>query len=198
VLLALGLSAFSILFVTPLATDDLIERGNQMIQCDVIRTAEMHKLSYPELFYTIPAGMFRISLASCVHVAAAFGLLLLFFATYRSIALTLYKEEKYRGVFFGIVILFYLCMVIANVHLSVAVFQNIWNPQTLAVSCLLPAMLLKTVELGVCKRKGLLANKKKVAEVFLMILCTMAATQLFLGFGVGLCALLFVFGIVFA
>ena len=185
---AFVLAMASILFVNPLSNDDLIERGNLMISTD--------GFSFPETFYTVPAGIFKLSLASCVHVDAAFGLLLFFFAAYRTIALTLYKDEKRRSVFLAIVIIFYLCMTIANVHLSVGVFQNIWNPLTLTVSCLFPLMLIKTTELGMYKRAGVRLNKKNAACALFMVICATAAAQLFVTYGAGLCSVLFVLGMI--
>ena len=172
------MSAFSVLFVVPSLKDDVLENANF-------------------LFYTIPANIFGLSLGATVHRVAAFGLLLFFFATYRSISFVLYKEEKKRLVFFAVAVLYYAVMTIGDVPLQVAVFQNVWNPTTLFFSCFLPLSLTFGVKLCL-QKKAAVKDKREIFCDLMLLLCSFAAAQLVMDFGAGLCLILFLLGIVMA
>lgn len=175
---SLAMSAFSVLFVMPSLKDDVLENGDF-------------------LFYTIPANIFGLSLGAIVHRVAAFGLLLFFFATYRSISFVLYKEEKKRLVFFAVAVLYYAVMTIGDVPLQVAVFQNVWNPTTLFFSCNLPLSLTFGVKLCL-QKKAAVKDKREILCDLMLLLCSFAAAQLVMDFGAGLCLVLFLLGIVMA
>ena len=175
-LVAFVMSAFSVLFVVPSLKDDVLENANF-------------------LFYTIPANIFGLSLGAIVHRVAAFGLLLFFFATYRSISFVLYKEEKKRLVFFAIAVLYYAVLTIGDVPLQVAVFQNIWNSTTLFFSCVLPLSLMYSVKLCL-QKKAEERDKYEILQDVIMLLCSFAAAQMVMDFGAGLCLLLFLLGMV--
>ena len=174
---AIVMTIISVLFVTPNLDDDVIEKGI-------------------DSFYVIPAAMTGLTMASLVHMAAAFGLLLFFFATYRTISQFLFDDTKKQNVFYLITIIFYAVMVIADTHLAVAVFQSIWNPTTLTISCLLPIALCQAIELGRLKKQGLLADKWKTVRVILMTGCTLLSAQMFLSFGAGYCGILLLLGLI--
>ena len=208
----------SIAFVVPSVQDTVIELGNFLISYDTLRAptvddietlkeqgvdfgerenlfleladkVEMTDFSFPEAYYMIPAGIFGVSLASAVHVAAAIGMLLFFFATYRTIAMHLYKDTTKQNIFVLFVLVFYFVMSIANVHLGVAVVQNIWNPMTLFVSCLLPLALAYSIKLALLKRGKALISWKGFRNA-IILLCVMLSAQLMMDFGAGICSFL--------
>ncbi len=214
----------SVLFVVPSKADALIERGNVLISYDTLRAPtaediallkeqgadfgereplylelaekmEMTGFSYPELFYTIPAGIFGLSLASTVHYGAAVGLLLFFVATYYVVACNLYKEEKKQKVFLLFIFLFYALMSVANVHLGLGVAQNIWNPVTLFISCLVPLTLVYSYKFATLRKKEKLLSWKGLRNA-LMLLCVLLVSQLMIDFGAGLCGILFVLAMI--
>ena len=101
------------------------------------------------LFYATGISRTELDAAFVIQYLLPVALLPVFYGIYSWIARYLFAQDSRKRFGFLLVIeVFYLCMTLKTVYVGLAVFQNIWNPETMLVSCVLPLQFFLSMNLS--------------------------------------------------
>ena len=105
--------------------------------------------SFLPLFYMTGAALTDLSPHFVVQYLLPVVMLPVFYGIWSRTGRYLFfgDEDKYYC-FMLLIEVFYLCMTLKEVYIGMAAFQNIWNPETVLVSCILPCTFVLSLELS--------------------------------------------------
>ena len=198
-------TAASVLLIVPAKADTtpelvlLTQKFDEVFTFDPLTGAEIvyDGGNYPliHLFYYVGSAFSGVQAAGLIHTIVPVFLLLLFYGIYAALAKSLFSDRPDGAFwFFAIAVTVFAVIAPCSIYTGIGVFQNIWNGETLAVSCFLPYLIVKMTELlralkrGDGEEKKALSITRIVLTFFEMLLCLQLCTAH--GGTFALCALL--------
>lgn len=114
------------------------------------------------VYYMTAAAVSGLDAAAVVQLFFPVALLPVFYGIYSWISRWLFGKDSWkRWAFLLLIEGFYLCMTLREVYIGLAVFQNIWNPETLLVSCILPFLFFLSMDLAQRAAKAIRGRLRK-------------------------------------